>query len=203
MKKLVAYIRISTDKQDLNNQKFEILDWASNRKIHIDEWVEVTMSSRKSEDARKISDLKNNLNEGDTLIVTELSRLGRSTAEVLFLINSLIKNHVQIIILKQNLNLTQHDMNSKIMVTMFSLFAELERDIISERIKASLKTKKERGIKLGKPKGIIQKSKFDIHVDKIKELLNYGLSYKKIAQVLGLSDHSQLFKYVKRHNLKN
>ncbi len=142
------------------------------------------------------------MNGADTLIVTELSRLGRSTAEVIGLVNELIKKQVRVIAIKQGLDIKQHDMNSKVMITLFSLFAELERDLISSRTKEALASKKAQGIKLGKPKGTIQKSKFDKDVTKIKELLQLGLSVRKIAIFLGYTSHIGLNIYVKKRGLR-
>lgn len=143
------------------------------------------------------------LEDADTLIVTELSRLGRSTAEVIGLVNELIKKQVRVIAIKQNLDIKQHDMTSKVMITLFSLFSELERDLISLRTKEALANKKAQGIQLGKPKGTIQKIKFDNDLDKIKELLNLGLSVRKIAIFLGYSNHIGLNTYIKKRNIKN
>jgi DNA invertase Pin-like site-specific DNA recombinase len=202
MTKTIAYIRTSTDKQDLDNQRLQIYEYARLRDLKIDEFVDVIMSSRKNEDQRKISELLNKLENSDSLVVTELSRLGRSTAAVIELINQLIKKNVRIMVIKQNLDMRQHDMNSKVIITMFSLFSELERDMISCRTKEALAVRKSQGITLGKPKGIIQKSKFDAHVEKIKELLKYGLSVRKIAKVLGYSNHISLNTYLKKRNIK-
>ena len=93
-------------------------------------------------------------------------------------------------------------MTSKIMITLFSLFAELERDLISLRTKEALANKKSQGIRLGKPKGTVQKSKFDKDLEKIKELLALGLSVRKIANLLGFSNHIGLNTYVKKRNLR-
>lgn len=137
------------------------------------------------------------------MIVTELSRLGRSTAEVISLVNALVESKVRLMILKQNLDIKEHDMNSKIIITLFSLFGELERDLVSLRTKEALAAKKSQGIKLGKPKGTIQKSKFDKDVERIKELLDIGLSVRKIARLLGYSNHIGLNTYVKKRNLRD
>jgi DNA invertase Pin-like site-specific DNA recombinase len=99
-------------------------------------------------------------------------------------------------------HISQHDMNSKIIITLFSLFAELERDMISIRTKEALHAKKVQGVILGKPKGTIQKSKFDKDIEKIKELLDYGLSGRKIAKVLGYTSHIALNTYIKKRNLR-
>lgn len=203
MPKTIAYIRASTDKQDLNNQKLEIFEYARKNQLEVDDFIQITISSRKTSKDRRIDEMVLALNDADTLIVTELSRLGRSTAEIIGLINALIKKQVRVISIKQNLDIKQHDMNSKIITALFSLFAELERDLISLRTKEALASKKSQGIQLGKPKGTIQKSKFDKDILKIKELLTMGLSVRKIATFLGYSNHIGLNEYIKKRNIKN
>ncbi len=202
MRQILAYLRTSTNKQEISNQKLEILEFAHRNNFKIDGFIESTISSRKSPKQRRIDELIGKLSSGDTLIVTELSRLGRSTAEVISLVNSLVEGKVRLRILKQNLDIKEHDMNSKIIITLFSLFGELERDLVSLRTKEALAAKKSQGIKLGKPKGTIQKSKFDKDVDRIKELLGLGLSVRKISRLLGYSNHIGLNTYVKKRNLR-
>lgn len=201
MTNVVAYLRVSTDKQDINNQKLEILEFARKRDLQITEFIDVTASSHKDSKQRRIEELLDLLSNTKILIVTELSRLGRSTAEVITLINELIKRDIRIIVIKQNMDIACHDMQSKVMVTLLSLFAELERDLISLRTKEALAAKKAQGKTLGKPKGTIQKSKFDKDVAKIKELLGYELSMRKIAKVLGYKSHIALSIYIKKRNL--
>lgn len=203
MSQTIAYLRASSDKQDLSHQKLELLEFSRMHSLPIDEFVEITISSRETKKQRRIDDLMDKLVQADTLIVTELSRLGRSTAEVISLVNTLIQKNIRVIITKQNLDTRTHDMNSKIVLTLFSLFAELERDLISLRTKEALASKKREGQILGKPKGTIQKSKFDKDVEKIKELLEYGLSIRKIANVLGYTNHIALNTYIKKRNIKN
>jgi DNA invertase Pin-like site-specific DNA recombinase len=202
MSKSIAYIRASTDKQDLNNQKLEILEFARKKELKVDEFVEITMSSRKTTKQRRIDDVLQRLADSDVLIVTELSRLGRSTAEVIALINELVARNIRVIILKQNLDIHRHDMNSKIVITLFSLYAELERDLISLRTKEALAAKRIQGVLLGKPKGTIQKSKFDKDVERIKELLSLGLSVRKISKLLGYTNHLALNTYVNKRRLR-
>lgn len=202
MAKTVAYIRISTDKQDLNNQKLEILEHARKKDIKVDDFIEIAISSRKTSKQRRIDELLERLADLDTLIVTELSRLGRSTAEVIDLINQLVSRNIRVIVIKQNLDLRQHDMGSKIMVTVFSLLAELERDLISLRTKEALAAKKSQGIKLGKPRGTIQKSKFDKDQERIKELLDLGLSVRKVARHFGYPNHISLNTYLNKRGLR-
>jgi len=202
MSKTIAYIRTSTDKQDLDNQRLEIYEYARTRNIKIDEFVDVVMSSQQSDIKRKIDELVDKLQDSDSLIVTELSRLGRSTSGVIDLINHLIKKNIRVMVIKQNLDMRKHDMNSKVIITMFALFSEIERDIISSRTKEALAVRKSQGIVLGKPKGIIQKSKFDAHMPRIKELLIVGLSVRKIAKVLGYNNHISLNTYLKKRKIK-
>ena len=202
MGQIVAYLRASTYKQDLNDQKLELLEFARKKSLAIDEFVEITISSRKTSKQRRIDELLNLLNDGDTLLVTELSRLGRSTTEVITLVNSLAHRNIRVIVLKQNLDISQQDINSKVTLTLFSLFSELERDLISLRTKEALASKKRQGQILGKPKGTIQKSKFDKHLEKIKELLEYGLSVRKISSVLEYNNHIALNTYINKRNLK-
>ena len=204
--KVIGYLRTSTDKQEINNQKLEIFNYAKREQLTINEFLETQSSSRKTTKDRRINELLEKLKPTDTLIITELSRIGRSTAEVIGIINQLMQQGVNIIIVKQNLKLNaqnQNDLTSKVMITMLSLFAELERDLISQRTKEALRSKKANGIILGKPKGTIQKSIYDKDKDRIIELLGLGLSVRKIAtRHLGLKHYNNLAKYVRRRDLR-
>jgi DNA invertase Pin-like site-specific DNA recombinase len=203
MEKTFAYLRASTGKQDLNSQKLEILEYARQHQLRVDEFIAITVSSRKTSKQRRIDELLSKLAEHDTLMVTELSRLGRSTSEVIALVNELVQRQIHVIVIKQNLNLRQNnDMTSKVMITVFSLFAELERDLVSLRTKEALAARKAQGVKLGKPKGTIQASKFDKDRERIEELLQLGLSVRKIAKVLGYSNHIGLNNYIKRRSIR-
>jgi DNA invertase Pin-like site-specific DNA recombinase len=202
MSKIIAYLRASTDKQDLNHQKLEILEFARRRELKIDTFIQVTISSKKTSKQRRIDEVIETLTEADTLVVTELSRLGRSTSEVIDLVNALVKRSIRVIIIKQNLDIQKQDMQSKIVITLLSLFGELERDLIGLRTKEALAAKKSQGMILGKPKGTLQKSKFDKDLVKIQELLSYGLSIRKLARVLGYSNHIALNNYIKKRKLR-
>lgn len=184
MSKTWAYIRASTDKQDVQNQRHEILEYGNREGIRLDEFIESTLSSRHNSRKRRIGELQERLEPGDMLIVTELSRLGRSTGEVIMLINELVAYGVTILILKQNLRLseTQQNMTSKVMVTLLALFAEIERDFISLRTKEALASKKAQGVILGKPKGTIQSSMYDKDRKRIEELLALGVPQNRIIE---------------------
>lgn len=202
--KTIAYIRASTNKQDTDHQRLEILEFARKNQLRVDEYIEITVSSRRDPRQRRIEELLQKLQPQDTLIVTELSRLGRSTGEVIMLVNKLVEQGVRIHVIKQKFELYEkNDMTGKIMVTLFSLFAELERDLISLRTKEALAAKKLQGVVLGKPKGVIQDSLYDKDCDRIQELLNLGLSTRKIVlRHLRYGSPSSLNYYVRTRALK-
>ena len=184
MSHAIAYIRASTNAQDVKNQRHEISEFGHRVGLRINEFVEVTVSSRHSSRKRRIEELQERLQPGDTLLVTELSRLGRSTGEVILLINQLVAYGVTVFIIKQNLRLgaESQDMTAKVMVTLLALFAEIERDFISLRTKEALAAKKAAGVILGKPKGTIQTSMYDKDKERIEELLSFGVPQKQIIE---------------------
>lgn len=199
---IIQYIRVSTDLQLVQHQEDEISRYCSLNNLEIDKTIEVEITSRKDTRARKIDELLEILNQDDILIITELSRLGRNTGEVINLIDTIVKMGVEIRILKQNLIIKDKDPMNKMMITILSMFAEFERDIISQRTKEALKGLKDKGIKLGKPKGSIQKSIFDDDQEKIVELLGLGLSYQKVVDKhLGYGSSSTLHTYIKKRDL--
>ena len=203
MAKIIGYVRVSTARQDADNQRHEILEHVNKNHLHVDDFIEAEMSSRKDKKQRRITELMETLEPGDTLIVSELSRLGRSTSEVIDIVNELIAKEIEFIAIKQGLNIVgKHDMQSKVMVTMFSLFAELERDIISERTRSALAAKKAGGKKLGKPKGTLQESKLDPHQEQIKEFLKHGVAKSAIARMLGTS-RTNLASYIQTRDLES
>lgn len=199
---IFSYIRVSTDTQTIQHQKDEIQRYCDLNNLTIDTNIAIEISSRKDTRARKIDELLEQLNKNDIVIVTELSRLGRNTGEVINLIDMILKKGVEVRILKQNLFIKESDPMNKMMITMLSMFSEFERDIISQRTKEALKGLKEKGVKLGKPTGVIQKSIFDKDKERIIELLNLGLSYKKVVDKhLGYGSQSTLYTYVQKRNL--
>jgi DNA invertase Pin-like site-specific DNA recombinase len=204
MGKVLAYLRASTDKQDLNQQRLEILEYAQQSHLEVDDFIAISISSRKTRQERRIMSSLIRLHAGDTLIATELSRLGRSTGQVINLIDELVNAGVRIIILKQNLILdrSQDDLQSLTMITMLSLFAEMERMMISRRTKEALATKKAQGIQLGKPKGTIQNSIYDKDRERIIELLQLGVSTRRILHLLRYGSLSGLNYYIKTGNLR-
>ena len=198
---IYSYIRVSTNQQSVKVQLDEIQRYCDLNHLSIDESIKVEISSRKDLRERKIDELLSKVKDGDILIVTELSRLGRNTGEVITLIDTLIKMNVEVRILKQNLFIKSQDPMNKMLITILSMFSEFERDIISQRTKESLQNLKDRGIKLGKKTGTIQTSKYDIDKDRIVELLTLGLSFRKVINHLGYGEVSSLHTYVKKRNL--
>ncbi len=189
---IYSYIRVSTNQQSIKTQKDEIQRYCDLNSLEIDESIEVEISSRKDLRQRRVHELLSKLSNDDILIVTELSRLGRNTGEVITLIDTLIKKNVEVRILKQNLFIKSHDPMNKMLITILSMFSEFERDIISQRTKESLQNLKDRGIKLGKKVGTIQSSIYDEDKDKIVELLSLGLSYRKVVNHLNYGSESSL-----------
>ena len=137
--KTVAYLRISTGSQDLANQKLAILDYARQKRFAIDRFVEAQASSRKGRDQRRIEELLGTLAAGDRLVVSELSRLGRSLGQVIQIVDELVKRKVRFIAIKEAIRFEgKQDLQTKVMIALFGLFAEVERDLISERTKEGL-----------------------------------------------------------------
>lgn len=195
MSRVLAYLRTSTNSQDLNAQKVEVWEYAQRQNLSIDSYISISVSSRKSRRARRIEELLGQLETDDTLIVTELSRLGRSTGEVIDIIDGLIKRDVKVSVIKQNLTFSkeQDDMQSLAMLTLLSLFAEMERMMISQRTKEALAIRKQLGVQLGKPVGTIQSSIYDKDRNRIVRLLADGVSARKISKNhLGYGSSSSL-----------
>ena len=152
MCKTVAYLRVSQDTQDISNQRHEITRYAAASNIQIDDWIEVEISSRKSLKARKIAETLDALKRGDTLIVSEISRLARSMRELQNILFELGKKKVFIHIIKQNIRTNgENDLTTKILFNAFGMAAELERELISQRTRAALAARKAQGKKLGNP----------------------------------------------------
>lgn len=196
---IYGYLRVSTDKQDEENQRLEI----SNTE-RVDEYIGVECSSRKTQAQRGITALFDRLQYGDTIVVTELSRLARSTSELLVMIDEIIKRHIGLIAIKQGIRIPPNgdkmDAATKTIVTMFGLMAELERDFISERTKMGLKAKKAAGVVLGKPKGTVQPSILDSRVEEIKEMRRGNVSTSTMAAKLGCG-RTTLIHYLKTRGL--
>lgn len=189
---IIAYLRVSTEGQDTKNQKLEILSWANKEGHQIADWMEREISSRRSAKERGLDELEARLTTGDILVVSELSRLGRSVGEVVQTVDRLAAAGVGLVCIKEGIRVEPNskgtrDMQSKMLVTLFGLLAEVERDLISERTKAGLARARAEGKKLGRPKGAIGKSRLDGREDQIRELLAKRVSKASLARILDVT----------------
>jgi DNA invertase Pin-like site-specific DNA recombinase len=152
MGKTIAYLRVSTDRQDLANQKMEIVRYAESKDMEIDNWIQVEISSRKNMRERRIVELIDGLRKGDRLIVSELSRLARSMRETHNIVYEIARKKAELHIIKQNLiTKDENDMATKIYINSFAMAAEIERDLISQRTRTGLARVKAEGKRLGNP----------------------------------------------------
>lgn len=197
--KTIGYLRVST--ADQNNEKFRaaILKFANDKKFGHVEFHEEVVSGRVYWRKRKIGALLDEMGEGDRILVPELSRLGRSTLEVLDILKTARDKGIAVYDAKGNLELNGDSMQSKVMSTMFALFAELERDFISQRTKEALKARKAAGVKLGRPRGP-GRSKLDPHKDEIIALLKTGVPKTKVAAKYGAKT-STLYNWLKKNKI--
>lgn len=189
-----AYIRVSTDHQNVKNQKHEINIFTQKQNIQISKWIDETISSRKPLQERKLGKLLKKLKKGDILIATELSRLGRNLLEVMGILQKCLEKDCQIWTLKENYRLGA-DIQSKVLAFAFSLASEIERQLISERTKNSLQRLKDEGKQLGRPHGFSYKKLQKKHA-KIKELLDKNVSKAEIARLMDCS-WITLHRYIK------
>jgi len=163
--------------------------------------MHITVSSRRSTKERKIDQLLDELETGDTLIVSELSRMGRSAGEIITTIDTLVKKKIRFFAVKEGIRLNgSQDIQTKVMVTMFGLFTEIERDLISMRTKEALAAAKASGKQLGRPKGTKGKSKLDGREEEIKELLGMGVSKSSIAKITRVS-RANLYHFIRSREL--
>ncbi len=148
-------------------------------------------------------DFLKNCQSSSTLLIYDLNVFGRTIETILEIVKFLLSNKIRILVIKQNLDLIDDkDMLTQMILGVISVTIGLEKDLMSLRTKEALTAKKLKGESLGKPKGTIQKSKFDKQRDKIEELLAVGLSVRKIAKLLGYNNHIGLNNYVKKKKYK-
>jgi DNA invertase Pin-like site-specific DNA recombinase len=191
--KTVAYLRISTGGQDLDNQRLAILDYAHRHRLQIDEFLEIQASSRRSLKERGLEGLFAGMHGGDLMLVSELSRLGRSVGQIIQIVDDLVKHQIRFIAIKENIQLDgQQDMQSKVMVTMFGLFAEIERDLISQRTCEGLVAARAKGHLPGRPKGSRGQSRLDGKEAEISMLLGKKVSKASIAKIMDVSRSTML-----------
>ncbi|MDM1376252.1 master DNA invertase Mpi family serine-type recombinase [Myroides marinus] len=183
---IYGYIRVSTDKQTVENQRFEINQFCEKQDMLVSKWIEETISGTKNVEDRKLGTLLKKMKKGDILVCSELSRLGRSLLMIMGVLNECMNRDIEVWTIKDNYRLGS-DISSKVLAFAFGLSAEIERNLISQRTKEALARKKSEGIVLGRPKGSkSSKTKLSGQEKKIKELLDKNVSYSAIGRILGV-----------------
>jgi DNA invertase Pin-like site-specific DNA recombinase len=195
----IGYLRVSTNEQDLDKNKADILHLANDKNLGKVHWEEEKISGRVHWKKRKISDVIERLRPGDNLIVSELSRLGRSMLECMEILSIALHKGIHIHAIKGNWQL-DNSIQSKIVAMAFSMATEIERELISQRTREALRTKILNGVKLGRPKGP-GKSKLDQYRPEIEALLANGSAQKFIAKRYRTSE-SNLLRWIRKHGLK-
>lgn len=183
---IYGYIRVSSDKQTVENQRFEINNFCQRESLHIDGWIEETISGTKNYNKRQLGKLLNRVQKDDLIICAELSRLGRNLFMIMEILNICMTRECRVWTIKDNYRLGE-DIQSKVLAFAFGLSAEIERNLISQRTKEALARKKAEGIVLGRPKG--RKTSKEAHkLGKKEELIiklrEEGVSFNKIGKIL-------------------
>lgn len=183
---IYGYIRVSTDKQTIENQRFEINQFCNKSTIVVSKWIEETISGAKNVDDRKLGKLLKKMKKGDILICSELSRLGRNLLMIMGVLNECMNRDIQVWTIKDNYRLGS-DINSKVLAFAFGLSAEIERNLISQRTKEALARKRADGVILGRPKGSKSaRTKLTGQEKRIQELLDKNVSFSAIGRILGV-----------------
>lgn len=202
MDKVVSFIRINKNNEEYTDaQAVGIAKYIQQKNLTLEKNIEVEVNIPDEEENifKKLESCK----EGCVVVVYDINVFGRTTASILENIKYLLNHGVRIISVTQNLDfVSKDDMLTKMILGVIGMTINLEKDLMSLRTKEALTAKKLDGVSLGKPKGTIQKSKFDEQRDKIEELLSVGLSVRKIAKVLGYNNHIGLNNYVKKRNIR-
>ena len=195
-----GYIRVSSDKQTVENQRFEINTFCAHHHISIDGWIEETISGTKAYNKRELGKLLKRIQKGDLIVCAELSRLGRNLFMIMEILNLCMAKECRVWTIKDNYRLGE-DIQSKVLAFAFGLSAEIERNLISQRTKEALARKKAEGVILGRPKG--RKSapdKYKLYGKEtlIRELINARVSQRKIANICKVN-RSTLARYLQNH----
>jgi DNA invertase Pin-like site-specific DNA recombinase len=198
---IYGYIRVSTDKQTTENQRFEITNFCNKNEIVIDEWIEETISGMKALDKRKLGKLIDKVKKDDMIITAELSRLGRNLLQIMSILHHCMNLEAKIWTIKDNYRLGT-DIQSKVLAFAFGLSAEIERNLISQRTKEALARLKAEGKILGRPKGKkSSKVKLSEKIEIVKKLIAKGYSNVAIGKKLKVH-RVTIANFIKRENLK-
>ena len=195
---IYGYIRVSSDKQTVENQRFEINNFCQREGMIIDGWIEETISGTKAYNKRQLGILLKRIKKDDLIICAELSRLGRNLFMIMEILNICMSKECKVWTIKDNYRLGE-DIQSKVLAFAFGLSAEIERNLISQRTKEALARKKAEGVILGRPKGrknSPDKYKLSGKKELIAELLNAQISQRKIAKICNV-DRNTLARYIK------
>lgn len=188
MSKVIAYARVSTDKQDAENQRYEIGRYAAANDLVIDDFIEETVSGKREVSDRQLGTVIDSLSPGDTIIVSETSRLSRRLIDVLSTIQRCIDAGITVIAVKENYRFAD-DINSKVIAFAFGLAAEIERNLISLRTREALARKRAEGVKLGRPAGTHHEHhrKLHEHEHEIRRLVTSQVSTSAIARLYSVN----------------
>ncbi len=200
---IYGYIRVSSDKQTVENQRFEINNFCRRESLRIDGWIEETISGAKSYGKRELGRLLKKVQKDDLIICAELSRLGRNLFMIMEILNICMNKECRVWTIKDNYRLGE-DIQSKVLAFAFGLSAEIERNLISQRTKEALARKRAEGVVLGRPKGrksSPDKYKLSGKETLIRELLKQHISKRKIAYICKV-DRNTLARFLKMLQLK-
>ena len=202
MQKIFTYVRNNENNEKYTEeQRICIKSYLEKNNITDFKKIEINISAPTEE--KNILELLKNCEMNSTIIVSNLNVFGRTIETILEIVKFLLANKIRIIIVEQSLDLIDDkDMLTQMILGVISMTVGLEKELMSLRTKEALAAKKLNGMSLGKPKGTIQKSKFDLQRDKIEELLAVGLSVRKISKLLGYNNHIGLNNYVKKRKIK-
>lgn len=195
---IYGYIRVSSDKQTVENQRFEINNFCKREHLIIDGWIEETISGTKAYNKRQLGTLLRKIKKDDLIICAELSRLGRNLFMIMEILNICMSKECRVWTIKDNYRLGE-DIQSKVLAFAFGLSAEIERNLISQRTKEALARKKADGVVLGRPKGrknAPDKYKLSRKKHLVESLLQEGVSKRKIAALCKV-DRNTLARYIK------
>jgi DNA invertase Pin-like site-specific DNA recombinase len=202
MSNFFTYIRKNENNLKYTQDQIDSIEkYTSTKNINIYKNIEININTPSEE--KNILDLLKNCETNSTIIVSNINVFGRTIETILEIVKFLLSNKIRIIVVEQNLDLIDDkDMLTQMILGVISMTIGLEKELMSLRTKEALTARKLNGVSLGKPKGTIQKSKFDLQRDKIEELLTVGLSVRKISKLLGYNNHIGLNNYVKKRKIK-